>query len=87
MSDEQMWATFRVFDAIRKVDHTAKRDRGVVELVIRDAKHGNTVVREVAAVPTPEEAAKILADMDAEIKRRAAGAKKRIKAEREVNAE
>jgi hypothetical protein len=82
MTKEQMWETFRVLDSVEKIRHVANIAAGRVELEIADPKHGNFVVRNLTAVPTQEDAKRIIAEMHAEIVTRAKASKARNAAAR-----
>ena len=70
MSEAQMYETFAVLDAIERVEHIARKDLGIVEVWVRDARRGNQCVRELRAIPTQDEARAIIAELRAELRAR-----------------
>ena len=87
MTPADCWAAFAALDAAGLVRHEADLLRGVVVVSITDARRGNTVVRTLTAVPSPDESAALIAEMRREIKSRARATARRIRAERDLDSE
>lgn len=89
MTQDEMWATFREFDALDpaggkgqrahpRIVHLADKGLGVVDLSLTDSRVGVVVVHRLTAVPSAAEARVILDGMRASLDARRADARARI---------
>lgn len=80
MTLDECHAALRVLDAVTRMTREIDLTRGIVTVWMTDSRRGNIILREVASVPTAEQAAKLIKGMRREFDTRAKGTIARVAA-------